>query len=330
MVILLPIAWFGLAISQAPNASVGGLVVDHDGKSVAEADVWLAGPSWWGAPGILAHGRSGATGRFTLERPAEVVGPPIHRPQVLWAFRPGRRLGHKALPGRLLEPGDLVRVTIGPPARTIVRVVGPDQGPVSGARVRLNQVHLEIPWLPEPLADRIAATTDARGEAVLDGVRPEDVAFIEVAAEGFGIQRATSFPPDANDKTISLRSTGRLSGRLVADQPEAVRGWSITATIKAEELGPKRSRDDQRRPGSIPGARARRRPVDLESQTARRLDLPGEAVVDRDDPGRAGDAYRCATPARCAHRGDCAGARQRCAGRGREVGRNQHRAFGCE
>jgi protocatechuate 3,4-dioxygenase beta subunit len=237
MMYFLPVVWLGLTIGRAPIEPLSGVVVDPEEQPAAGADVWLAGPPWGSAARILAHAITDRAGRFTLDRPAAAMGPAKPVAPALWALRPGWRLGVKVLAGPPPRRGEPVRVAIGPPAREVIRVVGPDLEPVPGARVRPVQVHLRLPWPPVPVRDRLAATTDREGRADLEGLRPEDVAQIEVAAEGFGSQRASYLPPSADDKTIRLRGAGRLSGRLVCDRPAAVRGWSITARILVDDQG---------------------------------------------------------------------------------------------
>ena len=223
-----------VVLGLPPTVPLAGVVVDAEGKPVEAADVWLAGLPWWNGTETLAHAQTDGRGRFSLDRPADAAGRGPSLPVALWAYRPGHRLGLKAFPGRLPGADEPVRVALGPPARTVVRVLGPDGKSLPGARVRLTLANLRPGRPPAPLLDRIEAEADAEGRATLDGLRPEDVLWLDVKVKGL-VDQAHAFPPSPESKTLQVRPVGTIAGRLVADDPAAVRGWTVAADSRPDE-----------------------------------------------------------------------------------------------
>ena len=152
-----------LALTQLPASPdpkpvpIAGVVVDATGRPVAGAEVWLAeavppaegrraGPELLApvAPGpvageapAMAHARTDAGGRFAVEVPAEVVARPSPPSLVIWAAALGQgpRVAWYRLPGVVLADDPPVRITLGAPAHSQVRIIDADRKPVAGARV---------------------------------------------------------------------------------------------------------------------------------------------------------------------------------------------------
>ena len=95
-------------------------------------------------------------------------------------------------------------------------------------------MNLKAPRPPDGMLDRLAATTDADGRATLDGFAPADIFAIDVTAPG---QLVQCLPIDPETRTIALRPLGWLTARIVADDPKALRGWTITARSRPTEPG---------------------------------------------------------------------------------------------
>ena len=85
--------------------SLTGTVVGPGGEPVVGAELILVGlPSY--DPPIVARGKSGEGGRFSLDRPAELAGD--HDPQrapILWVVKPGFRVSATPVPGGAAEAG---------------------------------------------------------------------------------------------------------------------------------------------------------------------------------------------------------------------------------
>ncbi len=220
MCLIVPLVGMLLGVAAPLNASV----TDASGAPVEGAVVWLA--NQYGSDGVevLASGKTDAQGRYTAKRPDEGSGPRA-RLLALWAYRPGACIGVKLLPAGD-EP---ITVVLGPAAKTPIRVFNADGAPAQGARVRLGHRRSQPPYLPVPLGDQIAVTTDAEGRAELEGLRPDEVAALDVTVEGLVTQCHAFAPTSPDEKTVRVRPVGQLVVRIVADDPNAVRGWTVTA-----------------------------------------------------------------------------------------------------
>jgi protocatechuate 3,4-dioxygenase beta subunit len=215
-------------MASAPVVPLTGTTVDHDGRPVVGAELWLVGIAGLEDAPIVARGRSDNRGRFALERPAALAGSGRFRPVTVWAYKPGLRVAWREYPENVPRPELPVRLELGPPTGTELRVVGPDEEPVAGARVRVERLQ-PFRGLPEPLADRLEATTDSGGRTVLDGFEAVELASLEVRAEGFGQQPREFCPPSGGAKAVRLRTATSVAGWLVAEDPRVVKGWKISA-----------------------------------------------------------------------------------------------------
>ncbi|MDR3621780.1 MAG: hypothetical protein P4L85_20675 [Paludisphaera borealis] len=204
-------------------------------RPVAGATVWLGDTiATRKGPDVLATAETDENGRFRLERAADLVGRGRSWSPTLWAYKPGARLAHLEFKGDLPAADESVRLVLGPPASTSIRVLNPDGKPAKGATVRLVYLNLKAPRPPDNLCDRLAATTDADGRATIDGVAPADVMWLDVTAEG---QLVQYLPIDPDDGTVTLHPLGRLKVRIVADDPKVLKGWAIKAAPHSTEPG---------------------------------------------------------------------------------------------
>jgi Carboxypeptidase regulatory-like domain len=142
-----------------------------------------------------------------------------------------------------------LELRLGGRLRTAVRVAGPDGKPVAGARVVPVQVRVKggMPPRssfppPEVIADLLAATTDAIGLGEIKNVQSADVEAVWVEAPGFGRQGCELRAGAGGIQSITLKSAGRLIGRIEADDPSATRGLSVLAmTIPQKSDGQRTS-----------------------------------------------------------------------------------------
>ena len=189
---LVPVVLATLALAQlspSPDpkpVAIVGTVVDGSGRPAANVDIWLAdairpdeGRQFGkrcgarsftdpgeGAPPILVHARSDAAGRFGLEIPAEVVARRTPPPMSVWAVTVGEgtRVASHRLPRVVLHDDPPIRLELGSPGQTPIRLFGPDGKPVAGARV--------IPIRAADELDPRAIGTDSRVPRPMRAVEP--------------------------------------------------------------------------------------------------------------------------------------------------------------
>lgn len=202
-----------------------GVVVGPDGRPAAGAEVAAAAGVGIG-PSPPAAVRTDDQGRFRVE-----AGP--DGGATLWAFRPGLRAARRAVPpGGSPAP---IRLALAPAGDAVVTVAGPDGRPVAGARVVPVRVR-GTPGsdrVPPALADRLAATTDRDGRAAIPGLLAVDLIGVRVVADGFGSQQHTfagAEPPAPEPRAVGLRPTGRIAGRLTAEDPAEAAGQVVRAS----------------------------------------------------------------------------------------------------
>jgi hypothetical protein len=225
MFLVAPLIW--IAMAQSPTAPLSGTVIGPNGEPVAGADLMLAGMPADDLP-ILARGRSDAQGRFSIERPAGLAGRNRFIGPTLWVVKRGFRLSFTRFAGPMPGADEPVRVVLGPPGKAEVRVEGSDEAPLVGARVRVERFGRESTNVPDEVVDLIEVTTDKDGLAVIDAAANDEVAYIDVHSNAFGIQ-GRWFSPTPKPKRLRLRPGSSLKGRLRADDPTMARGWRVFA-----------------------------------------------------------------------------------------------------
>jgi len=226
------------------TVSVRGVVVNADGLPAAGVRVYASlgvGASKPWDP-VVAEATTDAGGRFALDVPATGGGRPGPQAGTVWAYRPGRLVGSRPISDELTPPGLPLWLALGPPARTLFEVRGPDGKPVAGATIMPRVLARDFCVVPFGLGDQIGAETrtDARGRAVMTAFLPEEVATAFVTAAGLGSQQfgftehdlrgiATI---DPRTKVIDLLPVGRVRGRLVGDAA-VIKGRGLTIMTSA-------------------------------------------------------------------------------------------------
>ncbi|WP_435007318.1 hypothetical protein P12x_004645 [Tundrisphaera lichenicola] len=216
-------------VSGEPGAfRVSGVVIGSAGKPAGGAELWIASKEWGGEPPtILGQAVADEQGRFSIELATSDC---LCDLPTLWAYKKGSVAASTWLT-RADGTGQPVRLVMGSPARTEFLVVGPDGRPVPNARIlpwRLSRDNLAVPGI---LAERSRATTDPDGRAILEAFRPEEVVVVRVEADGYGTQVRRFQDPDGQAesgiKDIILNAPGKVTGRVVGDDPEAVSGLEV-------------------------------------------------------------------------------------------------------
>ncbi|HEV3340378.1 MAG TPA: carboxypeptidase-like regulatory domain-containing protein [Pirellulales bacterium] len=223
--------------AQSANASdkvvakLAGIVVDDQGAPIAGADVAY---SWWvrGKNQSVA-GKSDDQGRFVLA-PPEMVGGAAGTSAEIWAGIAGRRVAHEVLFADGKPPAEELRLTLRPAAKVAVKVVGPDGKPVRKARLALPMVTREggrSTIVPEALLPCTDATTDDEGTATITAFDRGGLSELRVTTAEYGSQSkhlAPSGQATGEPLVVTLRSAGRVRGRLISSEPDLIDGVAIS------------------------------------------------------------------------------------------------------
>ena len=225
---LLSLATVGVGGGVAEVGTLRGVVVDADGRPAAGAELVAAGAAWDGDwPVELGRASTDGEGRFVLElldKPADCDRP------TLWALRVGSVAASSPIDRDSVE-GRPFRLELDSPPGAPFVVAGPDGRPIEGARIIPSRVAREVPEIPEAVARLTSSATDRDGRAILRAFRPEEILEVRVEASGFGVQIRQFRTPEGmahlGSKGITLLPTGKVSGRVVADDPKSVAGLTV-------------------------------------------------------------------------------------------------------
>jgi protocatechuate 3,4-dioxygenase beta subunit len=229
--LLSSLATAGVGEGVAGVVRLSGVVVEADGTPATGAELVASGGPWDGELSVeLGRAKADGEGRFVLE---------LHEPPVdcdratLWAIRAGSIAASAPIDRDAIE-GRPFRLVVGSPPGAPFLVAGPDGRPVEGARIIPRRVAREVQGVPEAVALLASCTTDRDGRAVLRAFRPEEVLEVRVEATGFGTQgrefRIFQGMADVGTKSITLLAAGKVSGRVIADDPKLVAGLTVRVT----------------------------------------------------------------------------------------------------
>jgi Carboxypeptidase regulatory-like domain len=229
--LLLSLATVGVGGGVAGHGSLRGVVVGADGRPVAGAELVAAGGTWDGdSPVELGRATADGDGQFSLElldEPSECDRP------TLWAIRGGSVAASISIDRDSAE-GRPLRLEVDASPGAAFVVAGPDGRAIEGARIIPVRVAREVPEVPDRVARLASTATDRDGRAILRAFRPEEILEVRIEAAGFGVQvrqfRTPEGMADVGSKSITLIAAGKVSGRVVADDPQAVAGLTVRVT----------------------------------------------------------------------------------------------------
>jgi hypothetical protein len=227
------------ALLGQQSRPISGEVVDNRSRPIAGAEVILtAGPARDGSVPILARTTTGSDGRFSLKRPDVARRRDFVSQGAVWAYRPGHGLGVVDLI-RADKPGQVHRLVLEPQEIRRVTIRGADGQPLAGVRAAARLVQTERTGylgvtIPDEWIDRLAATSDARGVAVLPrltrrielrGVR------IEVPARGPHVAMLR-YADSKVDATLEMGRPAALEGTVKDASGEPVAGATVETWMR--------------------------------------------------------------------------------------------------
>lgn len=223
----------GRAESASPQAdganeteiAVHGTVTDESGRPIRGARLWLPlkfDGEW------MAEATTDDEGAFTLHVPVAWTKPDDFIPcWVIWCYGTGRQIAAVSAYKQLKRQSkSSIEFVLGEPTDTGFEVRDPEGEPLEGARV--EPLHFRVgsyDIVPETLRDLLAKETDAEGRVRLPEIARDKLFTVRVTADSFGIQelRLRDSADEPAVRTIQLRPTGRIEGRLVSDNEAAIR-----------------------------------------------------------------------------------------------------------
>lgn len=228
---------FAAAVATAdPGVTLSGTVLDADGKPVAETIVVVAeGPPALRfmkrmartvvpkAADVLTSARVDDSGKFAIAMPEEAPEFAWRRTRLsVWAYHPGMALSVRLIDRDWPQAGLLLSIKLARAAPARLKIVDADGQPLAGARVRPQRV-ADQP-VPDFIAEQLTAISDAEGLVNVGGLAAVDLDAVIIESEACGRQwvglpRVVGNHPT----TIALAPVGRLTGRLMADDPRAAR-----------------------------------------------------------------------------------------------------------
>jgi hypothetical protein len=166
--------------------------------------------------------------------------PPDQKMGLVWAHAPGHQIATANVWPALTGQAQSVELTLGPLTDTEFLVLDPAGKPVAGATVEPGGIKTPVvTYSPPPRFIRpiVRAVTGADGRTRLTALTHEAFRSVQVTTAALGMQRLWFDEPRNSQpqRTIQLRSTGRIMGRIVADRPEWTRGVKVFITTAGNE-----------------------------------------------------------------------------------------------
>jgi hypothetical protein len=213
-------------LKGGPTKTLTGSVQDGKGQSVKGGQVWL--PVRWLNPweNLTATSKLDESARFRLTFPeAWIPHSLVKRNHIVWAYAPGYAIGTGGAYQELFGSGPpkLLKIEVPPAGDLSFVVLLPNGKPAVGAKVEpthFKTQRLAGDMIPRELVDLIAAITDSAGRAAIPALTRDGVSYIDVKLAGFGTQqfRCDGKSTDPAERTLQLRSVGRLVGHIATDQ----------------------------------------------------------------------------------------------------------------
>lgn len=221
-------------------SDIRGRVTGPDGQPLPNVRVLLLPQISEASKPSTAH--TGPDGRFVF---SDVSGETRYDNRWIVATKPGRALGGMYL-GDIRYPPESLTIVLERPETTTVALSDPRGKPLAeaetalgylffrdarGRRVALYERHLA--HIPRSLTH----PTDEQGRVTVEGLPPESRFRLDVRTEAYGTQYQFFDADSDREQSSRLHPVGRLAGRVLADDPQAVQGLKVTATSLLSKPG---------------------------------------------------------------------------------------------
>ncbi|MEX2120927.1 MAG: M56 family metallopeptidase [Pirellulales bacterium] len=224
------------ASKTVAKGELAGTILDADGRPASDAGVWLSinrrpGELMAGRERVVASGKTDEQGRFSLKLPSPSPAPERY---CVWVHKAGSLLLARQY-SRFL-PDEEIEAKLERSIDEPFQVLSPEGGPLAGIRLQLDIVKTTSDGrrhsidIPERLKARFAAISGDDGTCHLDGVPRDSVAQISLESQEFGKQTFGWFGESTPTESIILDAVGRLTGRIVCDDPQAAAGLKFKLT----------------------------------------------------------------------------------------------------
>jgi beta-lactamase regulating signal transducer with metallopeptidase domain len=208
---------------------VRGRVVDEAGKPVAGAKLWL--PLQY-QPRRTVEATADVEGKFELKFPFDWISPRVSGSSwTVWAYAPGYSIQSQSV-YEVLRKGSNEEYTIQlpPEAKVRFKVLSTDGKPLAGVLVQPKNYRTTVGFdlVPEEMLATVSARTNDDGLVTLAAIQPGPLYLLQMTSDVFGRQSIrVDANPDAPDREIRFQPTSSIKGKLVAENPEWVRGVRI-------------------------------------------------------------------------------------------------------
>lgn len=207
---------------------IRGTVTDENGQPVPGAKLFLplGLRSDWEK---CLRTEADAMGKFNLQIPRSLLNQKF-KPVLgtLWVHSPGHLVAGENVYSvvRGSQEAMEVKFQLSPGSKTAFTVLDSKGSPVLGAKVQGQ--HYQILKNFEILPEGFSGKTDANGVVQISDINPARLHNLKIQADKFGTQevRLTN-ATDPTNRTVRLKETGTIKGRLVSDHPEWVRGVRV-------------------------------------------------------------------------------------------------------
>jgi Carboxypeptidase regulatory-like domain len=242
------------ALAQPAGAQLAaeplvGIVVDSDGKGLADMEVLLSsglppsgerpliGGVLWQANGprplgelqaVLTRSRTDRSGHFRIELPGVIVRSQEPLPVALWAFQPDGRVAARRLPWAVPAPAEQVQLVIERFAASVFRVLGENAAPEAGARVQVIAIDGMV--VPADLAEKLTKLTGRDGSVTIQAFAPGAIRRLSVQSSKYGNQLiGTPAETTTTAAELRLEPAGRVSARILDETGKPVVGLKVHA-----------------------------------------------------------------------------------------------------